>query len=88
MRRKDIHKFTWECREINHQRSIIDYFRVKREMKSQLKDVKVVSGVEIGSDHYLLLMTMKMQMKGNLKMLEGMEEVEGKWMMNRQVEEV
>ena len=50
---KDIHEFTWECRGRN-QRSIIDYFLVKQGMRKQLRDVKVVRGAEIGSDHYLL----------------------------------
>ena len=33
---KDIHKFTWQCRGRN-QRSIIDYFVVKKDMQRQLK---------------------------------------------------
>ena len=33
-------------------------------MKGQLRDVKVVRGVEIGSDHYLLLMVIKLRVKG------------------------
>lgn len=60
---KDIHKFTWECRGRN-QRSIIDYFLVRREMRCQVRDVKVVRGAEIGSDHYLLLMVIKLKTKG------------------------
>ena len=59
---KDIHKFTWQCRGKN-QRSIIDYFVVRKDMKRQLKDVKVVRGAEIGSDHYLVLMVIKLELK-------------------------
>ena len=59
---KDIHKFTWECRGKN-QRSIIDYFLVRKDMKKQLRDVKVVRGTEIGSDHYLMLMVIKLELK-------------------------
>ena len=33
-------------------------------MKGPLRDVKVVSGAEIGSDHYLLLMIIKLKMDG------------------------
>ena len=32
-------------------------------MKRQLKDVKVVRGAEIGSDHYLVLMVIKLELK-------------------------
>ena len=59
---KDIYKFTWECRG-RKQRSIIDYFLVRRELKCQLRDVKVVRGAEIGSDHYLLLIIIKLKTK-------------------------
>ena len=59
---KDIHKFTWECRG-KSQRSIIDYFLVRKEMKGQIRDVKVVRGAEIGSDHYLVLMVIKLKWK-------------------------
>ena len=59
---KDIHKFTWECRGKN-QKSIIDYFLVRKDMKGQLRDVKVVRGAEIGSDHYLVLMVIKLKVK-------------------------
>ena len=58
--RKDIHKFTWKCR-VKNQRSIIDYILVRKDMKRQLRDVKVVRGAEIGSDHYLVLMVIKLQ---------------------------
>ena len=33
-------------------------------MKCQLRDLKVVIGAEIGSDHYLLLMIIKLKIKG------------------------
>ena len=61
---KDIHKFTWECRGRN-QRSIIDYFLVKQGMRKQLRDVKVVRGAEIGSDHYLLVMVIKLKVQAS-----------------------
>ena len=32
-------------------------------MKRQLRDVKVVRGAEIGSDHYLVLMVIKLELK-------------------------
>ena len=32
-------------------------------MKGQLRDVKVVRGAEIGSDHYLVLMVIQLKVK-------------------------
>ena len=69
---KEIYKFTWECRGRN-QRSIIDIL-VRRTMKGQLRDVKVLRGAEIGSDHYLLLMIIKHKMEGK-KPIEKAEQV-------------
>ena len=59
---KDIHKFTWECRGKN-QRFIIDYILVRKGMKRQLIDVKVLRGAEIGSDQYLVMMVIKLELK-------------------------
>ena len=59
---KDIHKFTWECRGKN-QRFIIDYILVRKGMKRQLIDVKVLRGAEIGSDQYLVMMVIKFELK-------------------------
>ena len=54
---KEIHKYTWVCpgREL---KSIIDYFLVRKDNRRRIKDVKVVRGAEIGSDHYLVLLKM------------------------------
>ena len=47
---KDIHKYTWESRG-RGLRSIIDFFVVKRALRAGEIDVKVIRGVEVGSDH-------------------------------------
>ena len=57
---KRIHQFTWECRG-RGLKSIIDYFLVRREHMRRVKDVKVVRGAEVGSDHYLVLMKIQMR---------------------------
>ena len=59
---KNIHKFTSACpgRDL---KSIIDYFVVRRDTRVSVKDVQVVRGADISSDHYLLLMKMSMRCK-------------------------
>ena len=59
---KRIHKYTWECRG-KGLRSLIDYFLVGKEARKQVIDVKAVRGAEIGSDHYLVLMKIKLKVK-------------------------
>ena len=54
---KEIHKYTWVCPG-RGLKSIIDYFLVRRDSRTRVKDVKVVRGAEIGSDHYLVLLKM------------------------------
>ena len=54
-------------------KSIIDYFVVRRDSRVRVKDVKVVRGADVGSDHYLLLMKMSRgceRVKGRLKTLQ------------------
>ena len=57
---KEIHKFTWECPG-RGLRSIIDYFLVRVDMRRDINDVRVIRGAEVGSDHHLLLMKMKVR---------------------------
>ena len=56
---KEIHKYTWKCPG-RGLKSIIDYFLVSNEMKRNLNNVKVVRGAEIGSDHHLVLMKVRL----------------------------
>ena len=55
----DIHKYTWKCPG-RGLKSIIDYFLVRNEMKRNVNNVKVVRGAEIGSDHHLVLMKVRL----------------------------
>ena len=59
---KRIHKYTWECRG-KGLRSLIDYFMMGKEARNQVINVKAVRGAEIGSDHYLMLMKIKLKVK-------------------------
>ena len=59
---KRIHKYTWECRG-KGLRSLIDYLLVGKEARKQVINVKAVTGAEIGSDHYLVLMKIKLKVR-------------------------
>ena len=56
---KKIHKFTWKCPGRGLQ-SIIDYFLVRGDMKRIVNDVRDIRGAEIGSDHHLVVMKVKL----------------------------
>ena len=58
---KSIHKYTWECRD-TWLRSIIDYFLIGPEARKQVVDVQVVRGAENESDHFLVLMKVKLKL--------------------------
>ena len=54
--------YTWECRG-RGLRSLIDYFLIGKEYRKQVVDVKAVRGAELGSDHYLVLLKIKMKVE-------------------------
>ena len=59
---KLIHKKTWRSpdgKTLNE----IDYICVNNRWKSSLRDVRVKRGADIGSDHYLLVTTVKLRLK-------------------------
>lgn len=51
---KDIYKHTRKAKGHN-ERSIIDYFIVKKDKRYLFKDVKINRSGEIASDHYLVV---------------------------------
>ena len=63
---KDIHKYTWESRG-RGLRTIIDYFVVRKALRAGVADVKVIRGAEVGSDHYLVLMKLKLKIRKQRK---------------------
>ena len=66
---KEIHKFTWESRG-RGLRSIIDYFIVGKALRPGVADVRVIRGAEVGSDHYLVLLKVRLQVKRRKKGIE------------------
>ena len=56
---KEIHKHTLICPGRRLQ-SIIDYFLIRGDMKRNVNDLKVIRGAEIGNDHHLVLMKLKL----------------------------
>lgn len=51
---KRIHAFIWSCPGRGLQ-FIIDYVLVRNDQKRYVHDVRVIRGVEIESDHYIVL---------------------------------
>jgi hypothetical protein len=49
---KRIHQITFESTQYT---SIIDYILIPRELKSKFRDVKVIRGAELSTDHHLLV---------------------------------
>ena len=43
--------------------SIIDYFKVKKALRSGVADMKVIRGETLGSDHYLVLMKVRLKLR-------------------------
>ena len=44
-------------------RSIIDYFIVGIELRPGVADIRVTRGAEVGSNHYLVLLKVRLQVK-------------------------
>ena len=59
---KNIHKYTWRspCGKYLNQ---IDHFAINRKFKSSLLDVRTRRGADIGSDHQLVISTLRLKLK-------------------------
>ena len=66
---KEIHKYTWKCPG-RGLKLIIDYFLMRKQMKRNVNDVKVVRGAEIGSDHHLVLMEVRLHRRVHARKVE------------------
>ena len=52
-------------------RTIIDYFAVRKALRPAVADVKVIRGVEPGSDHYLVPMTANLRWSRGKKVMKN-----------------
>ncbi len=70
--------------------SIIDHFLVRKECMRRVKDVKVVRGAEVGSDHYLVLMKIQLRMVGRQECIRSVrkEHIKVEKLRNAQVRRV
>ena len=63
---KLVHKKTWRSPDRNTNNEI-DYICISRRWKSSLKDVSVCRGVDVGSDHHLMVGKIQLKLKKILK---------------------
>ena len=59
---KDIHKYTWTSPCGNYKNQI-DHIAINHERKRTLRNVRSYRGADIGSDHQLLIATLKLKLK-------------------------
>ena len=59
---RDIHKYTWTspCGKYRNQ---IDHIAINRKYKNSLLDVRSRRGADIGSDHQLVVSTLRLKLK-------------------------
>ena len=59
---KIIHRYTWRRRdEMGEQKSMIGYIALEEKLKKDVLDSKAVRGMFEGSDHYVVLVKIKMK---------------------------
>ena len=63
---KDIHKYTWTSPDRKY-RNQIDHIMIGRNKGNSLLDVRTFRGADIGSDHQLVLATVKLKLKAKIK---------------------
>ncbi len=61
---KMIHRYTWRRREDGgEEKSLIDYIVVDERLRKDVTDAKVVRGALEGSEHYAVVVKMKLRDK-------------------------
>src|SRR5215510_13228855 len=58
---KYIHTYTWENRTAG-QKSVIDFIIYDQRLKSLVMDTRVVRGADVGTDHYLIISHIKLNL--------------------------
>ena len=61
-KQKDIHKYTWTSPCGNYKNQI-DHIAINKERRRTLRNVRSYRGADIGSDHQLLIATLKLKLK-------------------------
>ena len=59
---KDIYKWTWTSPD-GQTRNQIDHVLINRKWRSSLQDVRVLRGADVGSDHYLIRVKLKLKLR-------------------------
>jgi hypothetical protein len=59
---RTIHKLTW-CSPNNRDRNQIDHLMINGMWRRSLQDVKVKRGADVGSDHHLVVATIKLKLR-------------------------
>ena len=63
---KPIHKATWTSHHGTTKRQI-DHILISRRFRNSVKDTRVFRSADIGSDHYLVCMTVELRLRNEPK---------------------
>ena len=66
---KDIHKYTWTSPDSNYKNQI-DHIAINQERRRTLRNVRSYRGADIGSDHQLVIATLKLKLKAPNKKVD------------------
>lgn len=73
---KDIHRYTW-IQPTRNLKTIIDYIIIKQQTRLIVKDVRVMRGLECGSDHHFLIAKIYFPHRQNIDQSTTQEAEEG-----------
>ena len=66
---KDIHKYTWTSPDGNYKNQI-DHIAINQERRRTLRNVRSYRGADVGSDHQLVIATLKLKLKAPNKKVD------------------